>query len=771
MVKKIKSLDGYKRLSSQQLLQQIYDAMDAGETKFEIDGSGQHDIGGPLWDSNDKKLKFTIKNPGQRVGSMCMDKTTIIVEGSAPADVGWLNAGGTIIVKGDGGDTTAHCSAAGKIYIGGRVGARSGSLMKHDPKFEPPEFWVLKNTGSFSFEFMGGGIGVICGHDSDQFNSVMGERPCVGMVGGVVYVRGDLGEFNNPGVEVLSLDDDDIKFLSKGMPNFLKHIGRETLEKKLTNWKKWQKIVPLSYDKSHKKKTMDVIGFRQHDWVEGGIFSDVFPDEGVTIGLVDIDQNRLRYPVWEEHFFLAPCEYNCPVSIPSQKRFNLLREGKTREAYEMIFDYTPFPGTVCGEVCPNMCMSDCSRKHVDTPVDIKGLGRVEVDWKPFKPEKERKEHVAIIGAGVGGLTAAWHLRTLGIQVTVFEKDTEIGGKLAFAVSRERLSTSALLQELERFERIGITFKLGQDVDKKAYNKIKKDFDSVVLATGAYQPKVPPWEGSQNLIHSVDLLKKVNKGEDVTIGKKVVVIGAGNTGMDVIFGAYNLGAKEVTAVDVQTPRAFKHEIERAKSLGAKIKYPIFTKEISEKGVTFTDGSFIEADTVVLAIGEAPILDYIDEKIETDRGYLKIENDYHLADNVYAIGDITKLGLLADAIGEGREVASIINGVFTKKSYSPKTKKLIDKNNLVTSYFEYMGDSEIEGGACDYERCISCGSCRDCHICEKSCPENAITRIVNQEEAFEYTSDPQKCIGCSICSSVCPCGIWVMHDNSPSFPGGH
>ena len=108
-----------------------------------------------------------------------MPNTEIIVEGSTSADVGWLNAGGIITVKGDAGDTAGHCSAGGKIYIGGRAGTRTGSLMKHDPLYEEPELWVLKNVGSFSFEFMGGGRAVVCGVDSEEFSSVLGERACV----------------------------------------------------------------------------------------------------------------------------------------------------------------------------------------------------------------------------------------------------------------------------------------------------------------------------------------------------------------------------------------------------------------------------------------------------------------------------------------------------------------------------------------------------------------------------------------------------------------
>lgn len=98
-----------------------------------------------------------MTNPGQRVGSMCLDNTEILVDGPAPADVGWLNAGGRIVVRGDAGDTARALRGGGRHPYRRPGRARSGSLMKHDPLYAPPELWVLKNVGSFSFEFMGGG--------------------------------------------------------------------------------------------------------------------------------------------------------------------------------------------------------------------------------------------------------------------------------------------------------------------------------------------------------------------------------------------------------------------------------------------------------------------------------------------------------------------------------------------------------------------------------------------------------------------------------------
>ncbi|MEK6558049.1 MAG: FAD-dependent oxidoreductase, partial [Candidatus Margulisiibacteriota bacterium] len=511
----------------------------------------------------------------------------------------------------------------------------------------------------------------------------------------------------------------------------------------------------------------NVRDFRLQEWASGGIFSDVYPDKGIILGLVGTADNRLRHPEWENHVYCAPCEYGCPVSIPSQERYNLLREGKIKEALGLVYDYNPFPRTVCGEVCPNPCMTNCSRKNVDQAIDLKGLG-VASELSLVTPSTTRKEKIAIIGAGVGGLTAGWHLRQLGYDVTLYDQEASIGGKLVNAVSRERLSPGALEKDLTPFQSIGITYHLSTPVTDTLYQKLKKDFSAVILATGAYQPKLPPWPGKEKLMISLDFLAKINSGKKVSIGKRVVVIGAGNTGMDVVFGAYASGAKSVVVLDVQKPNAFEKEIAHAERLGATLRWPCFTQEITDKGVLLNTGELIEADTVISAIGEVPILDYISDFKETDRGYLKVDPSYHLVDNVYAIGDITRLGLLADAIGHGREIAYILDGLFSNKPYAPRIKKVIDQNQLSLAYFDSMSAESIEGAAKDVDRCISCGSCRDCRLCKDSCPEKAINRVQNEDNSFEYVCDSQKCIGCGICVAVCPCGIWKMYANPPTFP---
>lgn len=765
MAYKINTVKGNYTMPTRDLLKEVYAAMEKGETEFEIAANGQHDIGGPLWSKNGDLL-FKITNPGQRVGSMCMKGTTIVVEGAAPADVGWINSGGEIIVKGDSGDTTAHCASSGKIYIGGRVGTRSGSLMKHDPAYPVPELWVLKNTGSFSFEFMGGGIAVICGIDSKEFDSVLGDRACAGMVRGTIYVRGPIKNIDSSSVKILQLDDKDTNFLKENLPIFLNKIDASNHLNELLDFSQWQKIEAKSIEEKKKKGTVTIKDFHSKDWVNGGIFGDIYEDDGSVINMVNRGKYRLRIPEWLNAKFAAPCEARCPSGIPTQTRFNLIRQGRVDEALRLVLEYSPFPGSVCGGVCPNLCMQDCTRCDLDIPANIKGLGALSTEIMfPMTKEYTGKK-VAIVGSGVGGLTAAWILRMRGHSVTVFEKDSNIGGKIVNAVSRERLSTKTIETEINRIKESGIEFKLNTNVEKKLYNQLKKDYDFVVLAIGAYQGKVPPWPGKEKISNHLDFLKQVNCGKRPKIGEKVVVIGCGNSGMDVVFAAYACGAKKVTAIDIQKPAAFQAEIEHAEKLGAEIKWPVYTKEITDKGLVLNDGTLIEADTVYAAIGEIPVLTDIIENPTIDRGYLKLGEDYKLEDNVYAIGDMTKLGLLTEAIGAGREVALRIHAALKGEGYVFKPRIRVPRPQLSLGYFSAVDTTDVpEQPKEDYLRCISCGTCRDCEMCKQSCPEKAIKRVIhNNDSTFEYVADPELCIGCGICAGVCPSGIWNMSDNA-------
>lgn len=343
---RISTLDNHSRLSTQDLLSQIAAAVAAGETDFQIAASGQHDIGGPLWNAEGRELRFTVSNPGQRVGSMCLPGTSIIVDGPAPADVGWLNAGGLITVKGDAGDTAGHCAAGGTIYIGGRAGTRSGSLMKHDPLHDPPELWILNSTGSFSFEFMSGGRAVVCGHDSQLLPSVLGERPCVGMVGGVVYFRGPHGELPDD-VLLENLDDVDIAWLEVGLDRFLEALGQTQLKRELSLWKHWRKLVPAPSGRSSARQ--GVASFHAEHWIEGGLFGDVLQDRQKVFPLVATGAQRLNWPEWHNETGhctdCRACLKGCPQAAIRR------REGPVGVTYSASETRCIGCG-ICKAVCP-----------------------------------------------------------------------------------------------------------------------------------------------------------------------------------------------------------------------------------------------------------------------------------------------------------------------------------------------------------------------------------------------------------------------------------
>jgi NADPH-dependent glutamate synthase beta subunit-like oxidoreductase/glutamate synthase domain-containing protein 3/Pyruvate/2-oxoacid:ferredoxin oxidoreductase delta subunit len=766
MPKKIIGFDKHKqRISTQQLLQQLYAALDAGETEFQILSSGHHNIGGPLWTEDGSPLKFRVKNPGQRVGSFGLEGTEIVVEGSAPADAGWLNAGAELTILGDGGDTTAHCAAAGRIYVAGRVGTRSGSLMKHDPAYEPPEFWVLKNTGSFCFEFMGGGIAVICGHGVAEDESVLGDRACMGMVGGTIYVRGPVKGLSDE-VWMLDLDAADRAFLAQGLPVYLEKIGRKKLHKELSDFSQWQKIVAKTYEERNVRSRITMHEFRTQKWVAGGIFGDVVEDDYLHVGgLVNTGADRLKIPHWQDKRFGAPCQVACPSNIPTQDRINLLRQGKVQEALELVLQYSPFPASVCGEVCPNLCMDACSRRYIDKPVAMKELGRLSLEAASPKLKAETGKKVAIIGGGPGGLSAAWQARLSGHQVTVFEADQEVGGKLRQVIPTERLPENALNGEVNRIKALGIEVKTNTQVDAQLFAKIRQESDAIVIASGAHNPVVIPFPGHERLTKGLDFLKAVNKGEKPQVGKRVIVIGAGNAGMDVCLGAYAMGADKVIAIDVQRPAAYQKEIDHVKALGGEIRWPVFTEKITAQGLVTKDGELIEADEVIISIGERPDLSFVPREWLTDRGMMDVDacGQAVKAPGIFAVGDTVQPGLLTHAIGHGQEAANYIDTYLAGRELKPILKpEMINQACLSKELFKprNRGKFCVTDAKDETLRCISCGTCRDCTMCLEACPEGAIRRVDKEDGSFEYVSDDEVCIGCSICAGICPCGVWAM-----------
>ncbi|MBQ8475482.1 FAD-dependent oxidoreductase, partial [bacterium] len=444
--------------------------------------------------------------------------------------------------------------------------------------------WVLKSTGSFSFEFMGGGIAVICGIDCENMPSILGDRACVGMVGGIVYFRGSVKNISDE-VFILELDDKDIEFLTSGLNTFLNEIDKKEYLEKLLDFSQWKKIVAKTYEERQKQTLISTKTYRLNSWaqeVQGSIFGDLIKDDFVRHDLVQTGASRLRSPHWKNYAYCAPCEYNCPIKIPTQKRFSLLRAGKIKEALNLVLDYSPFPASVCGQVCPNLCLTGCSRNSVDEPMDVKMLGTLSKDIKMPPATITNKKQIAIIGAGAAGISAAWQLIKKGYEIDLFEQDCEIGGKLAQVIPPERLNPEILETELERFKQSGVKIHTSTKVTKELFSKLEEEFDALIIAIGAHGAIVIPFEGYERLIKGLDFLKASKKGQKINLGEKVVIIGAGNAAMDVVIESYKQGAKELCAIDIQEPSAFDKELNHARSLGAKILFPCLRKKLMIKG---------------------------------------------------------------------------------------------------------------------------------------------------------------------------------------------
>ncbi|WP_338667144.1 FAD-dependent oxidoreductase [Pseudodesulfovibrio methanolicus] len=774
MAKKIQRIDGHEngvRVESRILEERIQAAVRQGARRLEIDAWGQHGIGGRLWISKDEPISVTISgSPGQRIGSKGFPGTTIQVMGPASDDVAWLNAGAEVIVNGNASNGVCNAMAQGKVFIAGNIGSRGMTMTKTNPRFDPPELWVLGSVGDYFAEFMAGGTAVVCGVEAQNPKNVLGYRPCVGMVGGRIFVRGPIDGFSQADAMMEPIDDEIWAWLTKNIEEFLKKIKRSRLLKRLTRREEWQLIRAKTPFEKKGKVRRAMHDFRVNTWDaelgKGGIIGDLTDLDRSPIPLVVHGDLRRKVPVWENRKYMAPCQASCPTGMPVQKRWQLVRDGLVDEAVDLALAYTPFPATVCGYLCPNLCMEGCTRstqQHM-AAVDITKLGREGHKSKvPDLPPLSGKR-VAVIGGGPAGISVAWQIRMKGHEAVVFDMAKTLGGKIASAIPYSRVPKEIVEKEVERAAKVIPHVHLQQQLKTKEFEELKQEYDFVVLAIGAQKPRIIPVPGHERIYPALTFLKDAKAGT-AKIGKKLVIIGAGNVGCDVATMAASVGAEDITLIDIQEPASFGKERKEAEAVGARFKWPCFTKEITDEGVLLQSGELLEADTVIMSIGDQPDVDFLPDTIALDRGHVVVNDDYQTTDSrVFAIGDAVRPGLLTHAIGHGRRAAEVIDDIFNNRRPQSDTRDMIDYTRMTLEYFDPRVIEFSDANQCGAE-CSSCGSCRDCYICDTLCPQNAIKRLELPDGGFERVVDPDKCIACGFCADACPCGIWDMKNPAP------
>lgn len=759
------------RVDSRVLEERIQRAVADGHRNIEIIAQGQHGLGGRLWKAGDETVYVRVLGTsGQRVGAMGFPNTQIEVVGPASDDVGWLNAGARIVVLGNATNGVGNAMAQGKIYIAGDIGARGMTMTKHNPRFEPPELWVLGSVGDSFAEFMAGGIAVICGYGKEKADNTLGYRPCVGMVGGKIFFRGPHQGYSEKDARLDDPDDDEWRWLTDHMSAYLEAIGRTGLMSELLGERNaWRLLTARRPFEKIAAPGQSVARFRTEIWDRelgpGGLIGDLTDLDRTPIGVIVSGSMRRFVPAWENETYLPPCQAHCPTGIPVRKRWELIRKGRMQEAVDLALLYTPFPATVCGYLCPNLCKQHCTRQNANLPaVDTAVLGRASLKAAvPAAPPATGRK-IAIIGGGPAGLSVAWQLRLKGHQPVVYDMRKRLGGKIIATIPRSRIPDEVLEHELSRLEGEIPRKHLKHPLTAEEFGKLSAKFDAVVIAVGAQKPRKIPVPGHERAIPALDFLR-ASRLDQARVGKTVVIIGAGNVGCDAAAEAFRLGAESVTLVDIQAPASFGAERKHAEAAGARFLWPRYTKVITEHAVELKGGESLPADTVIMAVGDQPDLGFLPEEIQTEKGFVAVDEKGRTSDpRVFAVGDAVRQGLLTDAIGAGRVAARAIDDMFLGRDETYERLPEIDTARVKIAYHDPRPQPSEDPVSCA-AGCASCGACRDCGLCETLCPQHAIARKEGQDGGYEYAADPDRCIGCGFCAGACPCGIWRLRENDP------
>lgn len=487
----------------------------------------------------------------------------------------------------------------------------------------------------------------------------------------------------------------------------------------------------------------------------------------------------------------APCINECPGGVKPYGYITLARNGQYEEAMKLHLEDIPFPGSL-GRACYAPCQNACTRGSLESPVDIRRIKRYFADWYyekyPEAPEVEIKnktgKKIAVIGSGPAGITAAYHLALKGHTVKIFEAAPGAGGMLRLALPEYRAPKNVVDRDLKNVTVLGVEIEVNKKItDLKALKN--EGFDAVFVSVGTHDAVKSGTEGSElsGIVDCLTFLRESNIGkkEDLT-GKRVMVIGGGNTAIDAARTSLRLGASKVTVVYRRSREempCFAPEIEEAEEEGVEImilrnpvkylgengkinKVQLIKMELGEKDASgrrspqpVKGSEYIEdVDYVIEAIGlkasTSPFAGQIDLNkngtIKVDNKTLQTSEEY-----IFAGGDtVTGATTLIEAAGQGKKAAfymdkylrglnmydfedgdklPAIDKAQVLKKYDGKVKPAIEAGMMPQSQrarsWEEVEQTYTESQLkASTERCLDCSNCRECHQCVTACPSNAI-----------------------------------------------
>ncbi len=414
------------------------------------------------------------------------------------------------------------------------------------------------------------------------------------------------------------------------------------------------------------------------------------------------------------------CQTHCPLhnNIPDWLR--LTAEGRLQEAYEVSQATNTFP-EICGRICPQdrLCEGNCvieQSGHGTVTIGAVEKYITDTAWEkgwvqPIAPTQERPESVGIIGAGPGGLAAADVLRRAGVQVTIYDRYDRAGGLLTYGIPGFKLEKDVVMRRNDQLDQGGVTFELNCNVGEDiSFADIRARHDAVIIATGVYKSRdlAMPGSGAKGIEKAIDFLTASNRenfGDDVpeftsgrlnASGKKVVVIGGGDTAMDCVRTSIRQGAESVTCLyrrDRANMPGSQREVANAEEEGVVFEWLSAPKAfVGDDHVTgvmvqkmrlgapdatgrqapeVIEGAdyVAEADLVIKALGfepeDLPTLWDQPELQVTRWGTIKAQftSGETELEGVYAVGDIVRgASLVVWAIKDGRDCAEAILARF-------------------------------------------------------------------------------------------------------------
>lgn len=497
----------------------------------------------------------------------------------------------------------------------------------------------------------------------------------------------------------------------------------------------------------------------------------------------------------------GPCSLNCPAGTDCQGYVKLIAQGRYSDAVELIKQKLPLPASI-GRVCPHPCETACRRKMVEEPISIAFLKSFAADIdlnseNKFMPEisPATGKSVGIIGGGPAGLTAAYFLAVKGHSVTVYDAMPKMGGMLRYGIPQYRLPKEILDKEIQSIAELGVemknNIKIGKDI---SLDEIKKSHDAVLAAIGAWKSSSMGIDGEEldGVLGGIDFLRGVALHKPADIGKRVAVIGGGNTAMDACRSAVRLGAQEVYVIYRRTRAempAEKVEIDEAEEEGVIYKFlhnpaQIIGENGRVKAVKLqvmelgepdeggrrkpvpVEGLFetLELDTVIMAIGQKISIDGFEGLELTNRGNIAADTATFRTsqDGVFAVGDATNRGasIAIEAIGEAQKAAEVIDSYLKGETVGYKkpfvSERVVTAEDLAdrqkqsrakmpqrspeerrNDFDEINLGFDEETAQREAKRCLECG-CHDYHECR-------LIRYANQYdiEPLRFAGEKHNC----------------------------